>query len=225
MRWGRPEARRPARGTAALTAAGPVGLALVSILFSSATAARPAGPAPTPTPTMSPTVSASPTATSGSDDSRSDISDGLVTPTCEVRSIYKIITNRSRDFWIPGTHFVDGPGGAIKVWVEREHHVETSLLIEKEARLQFDFNSFVAEVRKMVSPIIITRIRVELGHEFARRIRKGRYGHVRYRVFGYKIGFRQWRQFGDCSIRFAGSGLAFFPTSKQGWKYWETRSP
>jgi hypothetical protein len=263
MTWGRLEARRPSGGTAALSAAGPVGLALAGLLFSSATPAGPASvaptatpapattpahapavtPTPTPTlsvtasPTVSPTLSPTPSptatvspssATTSSGTSRSSRHHGFGvpgTPTCEVRSFYKIRTNSSRDFWIPGTHFVDGPGGEMKVWLEREHTVETSLLLEKEARLEFDFNSFIAEVRKMVSPIITTRIRVELGHEYLRPVSKGKYGHMRYRVFGYKIGFWHWRQYGNCSIRFVGSGLANLPTRKQGWKYWETKKP
>ncbi|MGH3392980.1 MAG: hypothetical protein ACRDOO_29285 [Actinomadura sp.] len=227
-----------------MTAAGPVGLALVGILFSSVTPADPATVAPTPTPTPSadptpvptaspsssptpsPTPTVSPTAiTSRGTTSHATRSHGFGEPSCEVRSIFKIRANSSRDFWIPGTHFVDGPGGEIKVWIEREHNVETSLLLEKEARLEFDFKSFIAEVRKMVSPIITTRIRVELGHEYLRPISKGKYGHVRYRVFGYKISFWQWRQYGNCSIRFVGTGLASLPTRKQGWKYWETKRP
>lgn len=174
---------------------------------------------------MSPTTIATSSATSDSDRRDAAFPGEPVAPACEIRSINKIRTSRSHDFWIPGTHFVDGPGGKIKVWIEREHNVETTLLLEKEARIQFDFKSFLEEVRKMVSPIITTRIRIELGHEYTRLIRKGEYGHMRYRVFGYKISFWQWRQFGNCSIRFVGAGLADIPTTKQGWKYWESKGP
>jgi hypothetical protein len=194
-------------------------------------------PTVTPTPTASPTPSASPTPTASpvlptvtppatrSGDSRSEPTDGFVTPTCEVRSVYRIKTHHKRSLWVPGTHFVDGPGGEMEAAVEKEHEVMANVLLEKEVRLNFDFRSFFAEARKMVSPVIQKRNRVLVGHKYKHLIRNGMYGHMRYRVFGYRIGFWQYRQFGNCGIRFIGSGVANIPTNKQGWKYWETRSP
>ena len=191
--------RRKGRGPATATAAGLLSLALAGGLPAIARQGRTANASPTPAPgqAATPSLTASPTtsATGSSDSGRHDAT------------------------------FPGGPGGKIKVWVEREHNVETTLLLEKEARIQFDFKSFLEEVRKMVSPIITTRLRVELGHEYQRRIRKGMYGHMRYRVFGYKVSFWQWRQFGNCSLRFVGTGLADIPTTKQGWKYRETKGP
>lgn len=145
--------------------------------------------------------------------------------TCRIRDFYEIRSHRPHSFWIPGTHFIDGPGGKMYVWVKRWHTVEARVRAHHEVLEQFNFQTFLWRARKEVVRDLARFHTVEYKHEYVRSITAGMYGHMRYRVFGHRIRFRQWHRNGDCGLRKVGSGVAIVPTTSEGWKFWETGCP
>ena len=145
--------------------------------------------------------------------------------TCRIHDFYKIKSHRPHNFWIPGTHFIDGPGGKMFVWVKRWHTVEARVRGHHEVLKQFNFRTFLWRARKEVVRDLARFHSIEFKHEYVRGITDGMYGHMRYRVFGHRIRFQQWHRNGDCGLRKVGSGVAIVPTTSEGWKFWETGCP
>lgn len=257
---------------------------------------------------------------------------------CRIASYYRIDSFRRRNFYIPGTRYVDGPGGEMRVWVMRSYTVRSEFEIEdwneREWRRFFharggprDFTSEtvrevarelveersanrsgeVAEtvtrerpgresgeepdgepggksgegpggkpggrsdaedaegrrsaaesraaerehsreervtvrkvkveltreeerellraMRLMISPLISDDHTVEAGHEYVRKISDGKYGYLRYRVFGYRVGFSKWWRGDDCRVHRAATGVAGVPARVEGWVYRERKRP
>ncbi|MEV5409066.1 hypothetical protein AB0K60_09540 [Thermopolyspora sp. NPDC052614] len=231
---------------------------------------------------------------------------------CRIASYYKIDSFRRRDFYIPGTRYIDGPGGQMRVWVMRSYTVKSEFEIEdwreKERRRFFHARGgprdITAETRRevetelvreraeersakagrevtrerpgdgeaggdvseelkasrdkerkgseagrikikeshvrltkeeerellramrlMISPLISDDHTVEAGHEYVRKISRGKYGYLRYRVFGYRVGFSKWWRGDDCRVHRAASGVAGVPARVEGWVYRESKRP
>jgi len=49
---------------------------------------------------------------------------------CRIASFYKIEHFRRRNFYIPGTRYIDGPGGVMRVWVMRAYTIRSEFEIE-----------------------------------------------------------------------------------------------
>jgi len=216
---------------------------------------------------------------------------------CRMFTFYKIHHVKRRNFYIPGTRHIDGPGGEMRVWVMRSYTVRAEFEIEdwhererrrkrfgpprpgdrpheigreaeraKEEELRTtvvrrpaaddeengggteaerarervsrvlvrggravltkgDERELVRTVRHMVSPLISDDHTVEVGHEYTRKISDGKYGYVRYRVFGYRIGFSKWWRGDDCRVHWAATGVAGVPARVEGWVYRESKRP
>ncbi|MEV1176161.1 hypothetical protein [Nonomuraea sp. NPDC049784] len=134
-----------------------------------------------------------------------------------------------RNFFLPRTRFIDGPGGTMTVSVTREHEIRAFLETENE-RLwtfteKFTTADVVRQLRLMGLPHLEERHMVFIGHEYSREISKEKYGHLWYRVFGYRIGWSAWSQLGTCRDVEVASGIANVPARVEGWKYWETKRP
>jgi hypothetical protein len=104
------------------------------------------------------------------------------------------------------------------------HLVRLHVELEKEAAADFTIQNFVARIRKNLRPLVEEEHSVESGHQFTAHVTKGMIGHMRYRVFGLRVGFDQWRIFHNCGRLRINTGTATFPTIREGWKFWETRA-
>jgi len=49
---------------------------------------------------------------------------------CRIGSFWKIDNFRPRNFYIPGTRYIDGPGGVMRVWVMRAYTIRSEFEIE-----------------------------------------------------------------------------------------------
>jgi hypothetical protein len=230
----------------ATTASGSVGVALLGGVLSVATAtAAPALPASSPavttTPgaTSDPTPAPSPGLAPGAAPGLAPAAPGLAPAArpgsglpasssrtlCKVRTFYRIRSHTTHDFWIPRSHYIDGPGGQMTAWVKRWHTVEARVKGGREVLYEFRFPEFLKRARKEVVRDLARFHTIEFMHQYFRPIRDGKYGHMRYRVFGHRIRFQQWRRARDCGMHRIGFGIADVPTGTEGWKYWETDCP
>lgn len=220
------------------TAAGSLGVALIAGELSGAGAAASPSPyaAASPYAMAEPTASASPTATDAPGGNAGASGGNTDAPwrrfdkrhfgnVCRAHTFYRIRSHRARNFWIPRTHYIDGPGGKMIVSVKRWYTVETQLRLGRSVEAEFKLEEFLHRARKEVEPQLTRSHTVETKHEYVRIVHKGKYGHIRYRVFGYHIGFQQWHRADDCGLRKVGSGVADVPTTVEGWRYWETDCP
>lgn len=145
---------------------------------------------------------------------------------CNPRFFYKVHRLSPRNFFVPRTRFIDGPGGSMTVSVTREHEVLAFLETEKERqRTWTDVHDVVRNLRRMGLPHLEERHMVFTGHEYTQEISKGKYGNMWYRVLGYRVGWSSWRVLGTCRHVEVDRGIANVPSRVEGWRYWETKHP
>ncbi|MEU7002858.1 hypothetical protein [Nonomuraea sp. NPDC046570] len=144
---------------------------------------------------------------------------------CSPRFFYKVHRLSPRNFFIPRTRYIDGPGGEMTVSITREHEVLAFLETEKERTRQRTKGDLVRSLRQLGIPHLEERHMVFSGHDYTRTITKGKYGNMWYRVFGYRIGYSTWRVLGTCRRVRVGTGIANVPARVEGWRYWETDHP
>ncbi|MEV4803958.1 hypothetical protein AB0K18_28475 [Nonomuraea sp. NPDC049421] len=156
---------------------------------------------------------------------------------CRPHTFWRIHKLSPRNFFLPRTRYIDGPGGSMTVSVTREHEVLAFLEAENEKTKSLektrartvddvtDTKSVVEALRRLGLPHLEERHMVFTGHEYTREITPGKYGNMWYRVFGYRIGWSAWSVLGTCDRRKVAAGLANVPARVEGWRYWETEHP
>ncbi|MEV4469830.1 hypothetical protein ACFFR3_32895 [Nonomuraea salmonea] len=156
---------------------------------------------------------------------------------CRPRTFWRIHKLSPRNFFLPRTRYIDGPGGSMTVSVTREHEVLAFLEAENEKTKSLeksrartvddvtDTKSVVEALRRLGLPHLEERHMVFTGHEYTREVTPGKYGNMWYRVFGYRIGWSAWSVLGTCDRRKVAAGVANVPARVEGWRYWETEHP
>lgn len=253
----RPKDGRSYKGLATLTLAGSLSVTLAATLSTSAVASQPDTPpslegqasAPIisrlqPTPTLTPTVTVT-----ASPASRTNITTNRHRRLCRPKIFFRFHYARPRNFFVPRTRFIDGPGGEMNVSVNRQHRVYAEIELEHELNPEVERRTDLTRereitagdaatranvvrsarrlfrVRDMDSPLLAEEYIVETGHQYTQPITAGMYGNMWYRVFGYRLGFTAWRRVTTCDAHKITAGIANVPARVEGWKYWETKYP
>ncbi|GAA2901050.1 hypothetical protein GCM10020220_108040 [Nonomuraea rubra] len=144
---------------------------------------------------------------------------------CRPRTFFRIHQMSPRNFFVPRTRYIDGPGGSMTVAVTREHEVVAFLETENEAEKVIDKDEVIFNLRRLGLPHLEERHMVYSGHEYTQEISDGMYGNMWYRVFGYRVGWSAWNVLGTCERFKVDTGIANVPSRVEGWRYWETKHP
>ncbi|MER6006201.1 hypothetical protein ABT120_47190 [Nonomuraea angiospora] len=144
---------------------------------------------------------------------------------CSPRTIFKADWLSPRNFTVPRTRYIDGPGGKMRVSVTREHQVRASIETFDIRPAAISIGDLVRGLQRMGLPHLREEYKVFAGHEYKREVSKGMYGNIWYRVAGYRIGWSAWSVLGTCRHVQIDSGIANVPARVEGWRYWETRHP
>jgi len=92
---------------------------------------------------------------------------------CRIASFYKIEHFRRRNFYIPGTRYIDGPGGVMRVWVMRAYTIRSEFEIEDWHERERRRTRF-AGARPGGAPHEIAReVEREVERERGRTVRRG----------------------------------------------------
>ncbi|MFI7051884.1 hypothetical protein ACIBLB_07475 [Streptosporangium canum] len=246
----RPKRRRPSAGAVTLTLAGSLAIALTATVSASAVASPSQGILAAATRSSTPNPPPVPFKHSIRDEADRK---------CSPRNFFRFHDFEPRNFFVPRTHFIDGPGGTMTATVRRQHRVYFEVEIEREKGSEIDRDrarsrsrttttttapnaagtttaeanttdavdtkNLIRRLRNNVNPLLAEELIVEAGHDYTQEISDGMYGNMWYRVFGYRVGFAQWRQLTDCSTHRVVTGIASVPARVEGWRYWETRHP
>lgn len=156
------------------------------------------------------------------DDDRDDEDGGR---NCRPRTFFRIHKMSPRNFFVPRTRYLDGPGGSMTASVTREYEVLAFVETENEAAKTIEKDEVIFNLRRLGLPHLEERHMVFTGHEYTQEITKGMYGNMWYRVFGYRIGWSAWSVLGTCDRRKISAGIASVPSRVEGWRYWETKHP
>ncbi|MEE1807054.1 hypothetical protein [Streptomyces sp. BE133] len=123
--------------------------------------------------------------------------------------------------WWNGTNFKDGPGGSMRVSVEKAGKIG----VEVSGSGGVSGNVIVAEVKAEYSVKVVVEVGVTVGHTYTHSIPAKKYGHMQYGSWGKKVNWAKYKTSSDrCSKVKIGSGTAKLPTKATGWRYWTTNS-
>ncbi|MGW4976950.1 hypothetical protein [Streptomyces mirabilis] len=123
--------------------------------------------------------------------------------------------------WWNGSQFKDGPGGTMTVKVEKAGKISLSVTGGWEGETKF----IVAKAKVKVDVNVTGEVGITVGHQYSRDVARGKYGHLQYGSWGYKVDWARYETSPDrCGKRKVRSGKATLPTTETGWRYWETNS-
>ncbi|WP_234341709.1 hypothetical protein [Streptomyces sp. NRRL S-646] len=123
--------------------------------------------------------------------------------------------------WWNGTHYKDGPGGTMKVKVEKSGEVS----IELSGSIEASANAIIAKSKATYGIRVVGKVSITTGHEYSHDVPSNKYGNLQYGDWGYKETWTKWRTSGDrCRKVKLGSGTAKLPTNSTGWKWWVTNA-
>ncbi|GGT50209.1 hypothetical protein GCM10010207_58280 [Streptomyces atratus] len=123
--------------------------------------------------------------------------------------------------WWNGTSFKDGPGGSMRVSVEKAGKIAGEVSGTGGA----SFSAIIAEVKAEYSVKVVAEVGVTVGHSYTHSIPAKKYGHMQYGSWGYRVNWAKYKTSSDrCRKVRIGSGTAKLPTKETGWRYWTTNS-
>jgi hypothetical protein len=148
-------------------------------------------------------------------------STGGAAKSCPEETYYKVKSKKVVRYWVPRTHFVDGKGGDVTGKVDKSWTKSASLEKGAEASV----SAVWASAKVQVSKSITKSNTVTVGHWYSHPIPKNRYGHLRYRVVGYKVLFWKMKETRQCKEKLLDAFYGTFPTEKEGWEFWTSKQP
>ncbi|MGW0936819.1 hypothetical protein [Streptomyces sp. NPDC002666] len=152
-------------------------------------------------------------------------SGALVVPRCDnpVKQWVQVSGKKSYHVpsWWNGTSFKDGPGGSIRVSVEKAGKIG----VEVSGTVGVSGGVLLAEVKAEYSVKVVAEVGVTVGHHYTHAVPAKKYGHLQYGSWGYKVNWTKYKTSADrCGKVKMGSGTAKLPTKETGWRYWTTNS-
>lgn len=119
--------------------------------------------------------------------------------------------------------FKDGRGGVLTV--SRSYSGTVSYQVTAGA--ETDVDAVFAKAKVSISASLTKTNSTGTTHTYSHKISARKYGHARYVSWGKKVHWKRWQQYttsSGCAIRIIRQGTIKFPSTAEGWKYWETTS-
>ncbi|MQY05754.1 hypothetical protein [Actinomadura macrotermitis] len=164
------------------------------------------------------TVSATPALAAPSAPAGRSVSHGKPARSCPEETYYTVKWKKAVSYWVPRTTFVDGKGGTVTGRIDRSW--TKSATLEKGA--EASIGAVWATVKGHVSKSATKSNTVTVGHWYTHDISRNKYGHIRYRVIGYRVLFYKMAVRRSCKTVLLDAFYGNIPTEQEGWKYWET---
>ena len=114
--------------------------------------------------------------------------------------------------------FKDGRGGTLSVTKD----YTKSASYQVTAGAESEVGAVLAKAKVSVSASLTRTNSSTVTHNYSHRITKGKYGHAQYVAWGKKITWVKYVDTEQCTTKVVGRGTIKFPTSSEGWRYWET---
>lgn len=120
--------------------------------------------------------------------------------------------------------FKDGRGGEIEV--SRSYSGSASYQVTAGA--ESEVGAVLAKAKVSVSASLTKTNTTSTTHTYRHTITSTKYGHAQYVAWSKKVTWKKYQIYtasgGGCAVRNLASGTINFPTSSEGWRYWETTS-
>lgn len=145
-----------------------------------------------------------------------------VTPNvcCVVATNYSVSGSATRVPFNGVPTFKDGPGGTITV--SRAYSGSATFTVTAGA--ESEVGAVLAKAKVSLSASIALSNSTTTTHTYSRAIAAGKYGHVQYVSWGQSVTYRKYQLNANCSTTTLATGTIKYPSSEEGWYYWETSS-
>jgi hypothetical protein len=117
--------------------------------------------------------------------------------------------------------FKDGKGGTLTV----SRAYSGSVSYQVTAGAEAEVGAVFAKAKVSISTSLAKTNSTSTTHTYSHKISRTKYGHARYVSWGKKVTWKKWQQYTTsegCKIRTVRQGVINFPSTSEGWKYWET---
>ena len=140
---------------------------------------------------------------------------------CCVRTTAYSVTATSTRIRFHGVPtFKDGPGGEMEVSRNYSGTATYSVTVGAESEV----GAVLAKAKVSISGSLAYTNTTSTTHTYRRVISKGKYGHVQYVSWGKAVNYRKYRRNANCTTTTLARGTIKFPSSEEGWYYWQTSS-
>jgi hypothetical protein len=116
--------------------------------------------------------------------------------------------------------FKDGPGGTMTTTTEKSKSATYSVT----AGVETEVSTVFVKAKASISASLTKTNSTSLIHSYSHKVHAGRYGHLQYVSWGKKVHWKKYEDTPTCSTRLLRSGTIVFPTTAEGWYYWESAS-
>jgi hypothetical protein len=139
---------------------------------------------------------------------------------CVSQPLYSLAGRGTRMGFSGVPTFKNGPGG--KMIVSRSY--SGNVAAEVVAGAESEVGAVLARARAHVSASLATSNSTSSTNTYERRISRDKYGNARYVSWGQDVSYTKVRVNADCSRTTLAKGRIKYPSTVEGWYYWETDS-
>lgn len=139
---------------------------------------------------------------------------------CPTETLYSLSSSSVRMPFKGVPTFKDGKGGTITV----SRSYSGSVSFQVTAGAESEVGAIFAKAKVSVSASLTKTNSTTTTHTYSHKISKGKYGNVKYVSWGKKVTWKKSRVNPNCTTTVLGSGSINFPSTSEGWYYWETSS-
>ncbi len=116
--------------------------------------------------------------------------------------------------------FKDGRGGTISVTKDFTKSASYQVTVGAESEVGAVF----AKAKVSISASLTKTNTSTVTHNYSHHISANKYGHAQYVAWGRTVHWKKYRDTPKCTTEVLGSGTIKFPSTSEGWRYWETSS-
>ncbi|MFT3970970.1 MAG: hypothetical protein QM695_12025 [Micropruina sp.] len=137
---------------------------------------------------------------------------------CVVSNQYSVTATATRIKFKDIPSFKNGPGGTLTV----SRQYSGSATYSVTAGAESEVGAVLAKAKVSISGTLSKTNSTGATNTYSHKITKKKYGHAQYVSWGKKVNYRKYRINRDCRTTTIATGTINFPSSEEGWYYWET---
>jgi len=141
---------------------------------------------------------------------------------CQDMGTYYSITSSSA-IRIPFSNiptFKNGPGGTLSVTKDYSGSASYQVTLGAESEV----GVVLARAKVSVSASLTLTNSSSVSNNYSHTITNGKYGHAQYVSWGQKVNWKKYYISATCTTTTKATGTIKFPSTSEGWYYWETTS-
>ncbi|WP_141824457.1 hypothetical protein [Humibacillus xanthopallidus] len=139
---------------------------------------------------------------------------------CPSEILYSLTSTANRMPFSGVPTFKNGPGGTMSV----ARSYSGSVSFQVTAGAESEVGAVLAKAKVSISASLSTSNSTSTTNTYTRKITSGMYGHAQYVSWGETVSYRKSRVNANCTTSLLATGTIKFPSTSEGWYYWETSS-